>query len=180
MPQRMSDSHFHCMTVMFKVRDLIVPRRKILDEADLRPGQTVLDFACGPGAYVPDTAQRVGPEGKVYALDIHPLAIEAVRRIASRESLPQVSAILSDGGGKINLPDSSVDVVIFYDAFHDFEEPKTVLAELARVLKKDGTLSFSDHHLKDGEIRAGVTEGGWFEFARRGRRTYTFRPTKRS
>ena len=63
MDQPMSDRHFHCMTVMFKVRDLIVPRRKILDEVDLRPGQTVLDFACGPGAYIPDAASRVGPEG---------------------------------------------------------------------------------------------------------------------
>lgn len=180
MAHPMSDRHFHCMTVMFRVRDLIVPRSKVLDEVDLRPGQTVLDFACGPGAYVPDTALRVGPEGKVYALDIHPLAIDAVRRVASRENLQQVEAILSDGGGKINLPDSSVDVVLLYDAFHDFEEPKTVLAELARVLKKDGTLSFSDHHLKDGEIRTGVTDGGWFELAHRGRRTHTFRPIKRA
>lgn len=178
MPQPMSDSHFHCMTVMFKVRDLIVPRRKVLDEVDLRPGQTVLDFACGPGAYIPDTAERVGPQGKVFTLDVHPLAVDAVRRIASRRGFAHVETILSDG--KTGLPDKSVDVVLLYDAFHDFEEPQTVLAELNRVLRNDGTLSFSDHHLSDGEIRSRVAEGGWFDLARRGKRTYTFRPIKRS
>jgi ubiquinone/menaquinone biosynthesis C-methylase UbiE len=165
------------MTVMFKVRDLIVPRRKVLDEVDLRPGQTVLDFACGPGAYIPDAAERVGPQGKVFALDVHPLAIEAVRRIASRRGLSQVETVLSDS--KTGLPDKSVDVVLLYDAFHDFEKPETILAEINRVLKEDGTLSFSDHHLSDAEIRSSVTEGGWFELVARGKRTCTFRPTKR-
>lgn len=166
------------MTVMFRVRDLIVPRRKILDEVELRPGQTVLDFACGPGAYVPETAGRVGPQGKVLALDVHPLAVDAVRRIASRRGFAHVETILSDG--KTGLPDQSVDAVLLYDAFHDFEEPQTVLAELNRVLKKEGILSFSDHHLGDGELRSRVTQGGWFQLARRGKRTYTFRPIKRS
>jgi ubiquinone/menaquinone biosynthesis C-methylase UbiE len=180
MDQPMSDRHFHCMTVMFRVRDLIVPRRKILDEVDLRAGQTVLDFACGPGAYIPDTASRVGPEGKLFALDIHPLAIEAVRRIASGRGLKQVETALSDGSGKTNLPGASVDVVLLYDAFHDFEDPERVLAELNRVLRREGILSFSDHHLGDAEIRSRVTEGGWFEFAHQGKRTHTFRPIKRS
>ena len=81
-----------------------------------------------------------GAGRKLYALDIHPLAIEAVRRIASGEGLKQVETILSDGSGKTNLPGASVDVVLLTNAFHDFEDPERVLAELNRVLRRRGTL----------------------------------------
>jgi ubiquinone/menaquinone biosynthesis C-methylase UbiE len=67
------------MSVVFKVRDLLQPPRKVLEEVGIKPGLRVLDYGCGPGGYVADAAERVGESGTVYALDIHPLAIQRVQ-----------------------------------------------------------------------------------------------------
>lgn len=75
---------------------------------------------------------------------------------------------------KTGLPDNSVDVVLLYDTFHVLNDPKGVLKELYRVLKTNGFLSFSDHHMKENEILSRVTNGGLFKLSRKGKRTYSF------
>jgi ubiquinone/menaquinone biosynthesis C-methylase UbiE len=167
-----SDFHFKVMAFIFKLRDFFSPRKNILKEAGIRPGFRVLDYGCGPGSYTTAAAELVGGSGKVYALDIHPLAIRMVRDIASKNKLTNVETILSDC--KTGLPDNSVDVVLLYDTFHDLSDPNGVLQELHRVLKPDGLLSFSDHHMKQQEIISRVTGTGLFKLSGKGKRTYSF------
>jgi ubiquinone/menaquinone biosynthesis C-methylase UbiE len=61
-----------------------------------------------------------------------------------------------------------------YDAFHHLNDRDRILQELHRVLKPDGILSFSDHHMKENEIVSGVTNNGLFSLSRKGQSTYTF------
>ena len=56
----------------------------------------------------------------------------------------------------------------------DLSDPDAILNELHRVLKQDGVLSFSDHHLKEDEIISGVTGRGLFRLLRKGTKTYSF------
>jgi ubiquinone/menaquinone biosynthesis C-methylase UbiE len=49
-----------------------------------------------------------------------------------------------------------------------------VLEELHRILKPNGILSFSDHHMKENEIISRVTNGGLFKILRKGKKTYGF------
>lgn len=172
MGEPMSDLGFKGMSFFFKLRDLVVPRRKVLEEAGIKPGDRVLDYGCGPGAYVPDTAQMVGQSGRVYALDVHPLAIDRVSKMADKRGLTNVRTIQSDC--QTGLPGGSVDVVLLYDIFHMLSEPDAILAEMHRVLKPDGVLSFNDHHLRETDLVGGMTRSGLFELARRGERTYSF------
>jgi ubiquinone/menaquinone biosynthesis C-methylase UbiE len=167
---------FNGMSLIFKVRDLVSPRRKILEEAGLVLGDRVLDYGCGPGGYVADAAEMVGRSGKVYALDVHPLAIERVQSIAVKKDLDNVETINSDC--RTGLPNEWVDVVLLYDVFHMLEKPRAVLAELCRVLKAKGTISFSDHHMPEEDIIAGMTDGGLFILVDKGDYTYTFAPQK--
>jgi len=67
-----------------------------------------------------------------------------------------------------------VDVVLLYDTFHDLSHPSGVLEELHRVLKPNGFLSFSDHHMKENEIVSKVTNKGLFRLSRKGKGTYSF------
>ena len=163
---------FKFMALQFKFRDFRLPRMDVLKEVGIKPGFQVLDYGCGPGSYITPLAELAGESGKIYALDIHPLAVQAVQRIASKKQLTNVEAILSDC--KTGLPDNSVDVVLLYDTFHDLGDPNGVLAELHRVLKPDGTLSFSDHHMREHEIVSKVTHRGLFRLYRRSKRTYSF------
>ena len=165
---------FNGMSLIFKVRDLVSPPRKTLEEVDLVLGDRVLDYGCGPGAYVPDAAEMVGESGKVYALDIHPLAIERVRSIVAKKGLTNVETICSDC--YTDLPDGSVDVVLLHDVFHMLNNPQAVLTELRRVLKPGGVLSFSDHHMREADIITGMTDGQIFKLGWREERTYTFLP----
>jgi len=160
------------MSLTYRFRDLLVPRKKVLDEVGIRPGFHVLDYGCGPGAYVAAVTELVGASGRIYALDIHPLAIQMVEKVASEKQLNNVKTICSDC--KTELPDGSIDVVLLYDTLHTFSSPDVVLKELHRVLKQDGILSFSDHHLKDEAIISKVTNDGLFRLLRKGKRTYSF------
>ncbi len=53
----------------------------------IKPGTHVLDYGCGPGNYTIVAAELVGPSGKVYAVDIHPLAIREVQNKADIKGL---------------------------------------------------------------------------------------------
>lgn len=114
----------------------------------------------------------VGPSGKIYALDVHPLAIQMVERLKAKKRLFNVSTISSDG--LTELPEQCLDVVLLYDVFHKLEQPGQVLGELHRVLKPDGLLSVSDHYLTENEILSGLAERGLFQFIGKGRKTYAF------
>jgi len=170
--KKQSNLDFRLMSLSYKFRDFIKPRMNTLKEAGIEAGFHVLDYGCGPGSYLVPLAKLVGKSGKVHALDVHPLAIQAIQRLASRKRLENVQTILSDC--QTGLPSSSVDVVLLYDILHDLDEPDQVLAELHRILKPKGILSLSDHHLKEGEIISQVTGGGLFKLSAKGKRTYSF------
>ena len=86
----MSSIGFKLMSLMFKVRDLILPRLDVLKEAGIESGFSVLDFGCGPGGYIMPLVELVGPSGKIYALDIHPLAIQAVKKMVTRKGIENI------------------------------------------------------------------------------------------
>jgi ubiquinone/menaquinone biosynthesis C-methylase UbiE len=167
-----SNLGFRFMTLGYKFRDVRSPRINILEEVGIKPGFHVLDYGCGPGSYIVPLAELVGESGKLYALDIHPLAIRKVKDIASKKQLANVETILSDC--QTGLPDNTLDAVLLYDIFHHLSDPSGVLKELHRVLKPDGILSFGDHHMKENEIVSQVTNSGLFRLSRKGERTYTF------
>jgi len=173
MDKPMSNFMFRFMSFGFRFRDIFLPRKNILKEVGIKSGFCILDYGCGPGSYTIIAAQLVGESGKIYALDIHPLAVQGVRNIALKKRLTNIEAILSDGA--TGLPDESIDVALLYDTLHDLSKPDEVLAELHRVLKPNGILSFNDHHLKEEkEIIAKITGKGLFRLSRRGKRVYNF------
>lgn len=167
-----SNLGFRLMAFSYKFRDFFRPRIDILKEVEIEIGDHVLDYGCGPGSYITPISELVGKDGRIYALDIHPLAIQRVQRIASTKQLTNVETICADC--KTGLPDNSLDAVLLYDVFHKLSEPDAVLEELHRVLKPNGVISFSDHHMKEDEIVSKVTKSGLFRLLRKVKRTYSF------
>lgn len=172
MNKPMSDFHFKLMSsIGIKIRNLFLSPAKIIKEVKIESGFQVLDFGCGAGYFTLMAAEIVGESGKVYALDIHPLASKIVEKRANKKKLANVKTILSDC--QTGLPDNTMDVILFYDTFHLLNEPDKVLVELHRVLKPNGILSFSDHHMKEDEIISKVTNRELFRLSRKGKRTYS-------
>jgi ubiquinone/menaquinone biosynthesis C-methylase UbiE len=167
-----SNIDFRFMSLTYKFRDFRLPRMSILEEVGIKAGFHILDFGCEPGSYVMPVSRLVGDTGKVYALDIHPLAIKKVQQLASKKGLTNVQTILSDG--KTGLPPNSLDIILLYDVLHGLKDYATILSEWHRILKPKGILSVNDHHLKQDEILSRVTSGGLFKLSAHGKRTYSF------
>lgn len=176
MDKPMKDSHFRTLCLMYKFRDLFIPRKKILEEVKIKSGFHVLDFGCGSGSYTVVAAKMVGPTGRVFALDIHPLAIQRVQNLSAKKKLTNVETIQSDCA--TGLENESMDVVLLCDILHDLSEPDAVLKELHRVLKPNGTLSCNDHHMKEDEMIFKVTSSGMFKLLKEGKRISNFTKLK--
>ncbi|GAG09249.1 unnamed protein product, partial [marine sediment metagenome] len=76
---RIPNIAFKVMSSCFKVRDLFGSPDKLLDQFEIRDGDIVVDYGCGPGRFVRRASSMAGQSGKVYAADIHELAIEAIQ-----------------------------------------------------------------------------------------------------
>jgi ubiquinone/menaquinone biosynthesis C-methylase UbiE len=163
---------FNLMSFGFKIRNFFNPPANILEEVKIEPGSYILDYGCGPGSYSIAAAELAGRSGKVYALDIHPLAIKKVKGIASKRQLENIETIYSDC--RTGLSENSIDIVLLYDVFHDLGGPNAVLEELYHILKPGGILSFSDHHMKEHEFMAKITARGLFRLLKKNKHTYNF------
>ena len=164
------------MALEYRLRDLVRPPDLILRQGGVRPGMAVLDFGCGPGSFSLAAAGLVGPEGHVYAVDIHPLAIRWMERAANRLGLGHLQIIHADELPRV--PDASVDIALLFDVLHEAREPGPTLAEIRRVLKQSGVLSVTDHHLEEASLLHTVTGDGLFRLIPGGKGTFRFEPAK--
>ena len=170
MDRPISGVGFKLMSHMLKVRDFLRPRMDLLKEAGIKPGFCILDYGCG--SYIEPLVKLVETSGIIYALDIHPLAIKEVQKVAAHKGIANIKTI--ESGCDTGLPDNYVDVILLYDSFHNLSLPDDVLRELHRVLKGDGTLSFSDHHMNEQDILTRVTKTSLFKLSIQGKKTYSF------
>jgi arsenite methyltransferase len=110
---------------------------------DLRPGETVLDLGSGGGIDVLLSAQRVGPTGKAYGLDMTDDMLALARENQQQAGVTNVE-FLKGEIEHIPLPDNSVDVIISNCVINLSSDKDLVLAEAFRVLRPAGRFAVSD------------------------------------
>lgn len=160
--ERMSDVSFKFMDFSFKIMDFFFPYiKKRIKKFDIQEGMTVIDYGCGPGRYTMEFAKIVGEKGKVYAADIHELAIAEVNKKIKKLGLSNVKTILVEGYN-CQLPDKTADIICALDMFFMIKEPTEFLGELNRLIKDDGTLIIDDGHQRRSTTKIKIeTSGFW-------------------
>jgi len=123
---------------------------EVLDALALRPGQIVCDIGAGPGYFALRAAKRVGDKGRVFAVDVEPKILDALRARIEKAGLRNVTPVLALAADPL-LPPRSCDLVLIVDAYHHFPDRPSYLARLAALLRPGGRLADVDwHKLKTG------------------------------
>jgi ubiquinone/menaquinone biosynthesis C-methylase UbiE len=108
----------------------------LIDAASLRPGEAVLDVACGTGIVARIAAQRVGPTGSVAGLDMNAGMLEVARSASASAGISWHEA----GAEAMPLPDESFDALTCQMGLQFFADKPAALREMHRVLKPGGRL----------------------------------------
>lgn len=112
----------------------------LIEEAALRPGERVLDVACGTGVVTRLAAERVGPSGTLAALDVNPAMLSAARSIPSSGAPIQWYETSAEA---MPLPDGAFDVVLCQLGLQFVADKEAALREMRRVLVPGGRVLVS-------------------------------------
>jgi predicted methyltransferase len=138
-------------------REIAAHKEAIVASMRLKKGNDVVDVGSGTGLFLKPLAEAVGVGGKVYALDISPEFIEALKQRAKVENLEQVEVRLSKERS-VELPPLSVDTAFLCDTYHHLEYPQHVLFSLFKAIRPLGSLYVVDFDRIPGTSRAWILE----------------------
>lgn len=129
--------------IMTKLMGADRARRVLLEQADLRPGQLVLDVGCGTGTFAV-LLKRLHPRIEVVGLDPDPKALARARRKAQQSATPV--EFVQGFSDALQFPAHSFDHVFSSYMFHHLEadQKEQTLREIGRVLKPGGCLHLLD------------------------------------
>lgn len=133
-------SGVYCPYMGFIVPDVVATHFHV------RFGDRVADLGAGSGHFTRALSRLVGPEGKVFAVEIQKQLTEAIAQMARTEHLSNVEPIWGDleslGGTKIS--DGTLDAAVLSNTLSMLEDKATAFKECARILRKGGKLLIID------------------------------------
>jgi ubiquinone/menaquinone biosynthesis C-methylase UbiE len=132
-----------------EARDVYLKRNDITSAVGLRPGDAVADIGAGTGLFTQLFAERVGPKGTVYAVDIGPAFVKYITEQAKKQGHEQVIKTVLNTQDSAELPADSIDVAFICDTYHHFEHPDKMLASIHRALRPGGRLIIIDFDLRE-------------------------------
>lgn len=115
------------------------------------PGTIIADVGAGTGYFTRRMAKLTGPTGKVYAVDIQPRMIEALKRNLAKEQLTNVEAILSKENDPM-LPAGQIDMILMVDVYHEFAYPQLMLRKMREALKPGGRMVLLEFKKEDPAV----------------------------
>lgn len=124
---------------------------RAVESLGLSPGMVVVDFGAGSGYYTERLARKVGPTGKVIAVDIQPEMLELVGARAARLKLANVELVRSTVDDP-RLPAGVVDLILMVDVYHELSQPQLVLRRMKTALSPRGRIAILEFRKEDPAV----------------------------
>ncbi|HEY1375583.1 MAG TPA: methyltransferase domain-containing protein [Gemmataceae bacterium] len=124
---------------------------RLIDILKLKPGEVVADVGAGSGYLTFRLADRVGPTGKVLAVDIQPEMLALIRQKMKDKGLTNVEPVLGTEADP-KLPAAAVDTILMVDVYHEFSRPFEMTEAMVKALKPGGRLVFVEYRREDETV----------------------------
>lgn len=131
-------------------REVYDLRKKIATAVGLKSGMEMADIGAGTGLFTVPFSEAVGPEGKVFAVDIAQNFLVHIRARMERQKTRNVETVLCTERS-VELPENSIDLAFICDVYHHFEYPKASLASIHKALRPGGEIVLIDFKRIPGE-----------------------------
>jgi ubiquinone/menaquinone biosynthesis C-methylase UbiE len=139
-----------------ELRQAAIEAPQLIEVLELKPGMAVADVGAGFGAVTIVLSERLGPAGRLYATDITPHALSALRAEVAERKLSNVT-IIEGGAATTNLPDACCDAIFLRDVYHHIGNVEAFNVSIRTSLKADGRLAIIDFAPEAGsELPEGV------------------------
>lgn len=124
-------------------REVFAKRHKVIAALDIKPGMRIADIGAGTGFYSLMFAERVGPEGIVYAVDIAEDFVDTIKSNAVAAGHGNVIGVVNNGRDS-GLAPGSIDLAFICDTYHHFEYPQTTMRSIHHALSQQGEVVIID------------------------------------
>jgi ubiquinone/menaquinone biosynthesis C-methylase UbiE len=130
-------------------REVYDQRQRIVETLKLASGMRVADIGAGTGLFTMLFAEKVGPRGKVYAVDISDNFVRNIVQRGRQTGFNNIEGIVNTQR-ESKLESQSVDLVFMSDTYHHFEYPKAMLRSIRQALKPGGHVAVIDFRKQSG------------------------------
>lgn len=124
-------------------REVYDRRQAIVNATAVAPGMVVADIGAGTGLFTRLFAARVGPGGRVIAVDIAEEFIHNIVRTSREQGYDNVQGVVNDQLGA-GLDPNTIDLAFVCDTYHHFERPRAMLDSIHSALRPAGELVIVD------------------------------------
>ena len=160
--------------VLYATPKMVARRRRVMDLLQIVPGQQGLDLGPGPGFLACELAQRLGPTGRVFAVDNSPPLVAMTRQRAGRQGMADRVEAREGDAAALPLPDGALDFAAALQVYEYVPDVERALAEAYRVLRTGGRLALIDSdfdtlvlHTDDADLNTRVLRAFDEHFAHR-------------
>ncbi len=121
-----------------------LPVADVIRASAIRTGMHVADVGAGTGYFAIPLAKAVGPEGKVYAIDLQSDMLNLLREKINRSDALRNIELVRGEASRTTLATRSNDLVLIANVWHELDDHEAALREAARILVPGGTLALLD------------------------------------
>lgn len=137
-------------------KDVVFYKKDIISHLPLKAGDQVADIGAGTGQFEKLLSEKVGPLGKIFAIEVAPSFIPYMKDRFQKEGLKNVEVVKGEAD-KTTLKESSVNLALIVDSYHHFDHPVKMVQDIHKILKGQGHLVILDYR-KGPEARPWVNE----------------------